>query len=71
MKFKNYLKAINQLAEDNPECLEFDVTYGEDDEGNLYGLVSYEPSIGYYEDGTYETELDNPNDEPFNAVCVN
>lgn len=50
MKFKDYLKAINELAEEYPESLEMEVIYSHDDEGNEYQKVINFPYLVEVED---------------------
>ena len=67
MKFKDYVKKLNKLMEDNPETADYLVVTSKDDEGNGYNLVHYAPTVGNYDESekefTVEVEL--------NAVCVN
>jgi hypothetical protein len=60
MKFKEYLKSLQDFADKNPNTLEMDVVYSKDDEGNGYHLVNEgEPSLGMFsENGDYYCEQD-------------
>jgi len=69
MKLKQYLAQLNQLANDYPKALEFDVVTSKDDEGNGYDLVHYSPCIGKFEDNGFDNEL--PNGTKPNSVCLN
>ena len=69
MKLKQYIKALESLAEKNPDALEYEVVYSKDDEGNGFGCVHYAPSIGVYEDGEFDPN--NLAGEQCNAVCLN
>ena len=69
MKFKFYLALLNKLAKDHPESLEYDVVYGQDDEGNSFGEVVYAPTIGEAT-GMDHKEFSNTTETP-NAVCLN
>jgi len=72
MTFKDYLEECNTLAKDRPECLDLDVAYAKDDEGNGYQLVHYTPSVGYLDDGEFETENVDEEDSPTpNVVLLN
>lgn len=66
MKFKDYLKNLNEFVEQFPEILEYDTIYSSDSEGNYFEQVRYSPSLGYYEDGNFNTESDEPN-----SICIN
>jgi len=73
MKLKNYMKLLNQLTVDHPECMEFDVITSKDDEGNGFNRVYYAPSIGHF-DGEYNFHANNPekeSPEKVNAICLN
>lgn len=67
MKLSRYIEQLNELVEENPEMLEFDVVYAGDNEGNAYDKVYYEPTVGYYED----REFHQGDDYDYNAVCIN
>ncbi len=75
MKLKEYIDILNEFVKENPETLEFDVIYAEDDEGNGFGSISYSPTKGVYQEGEFWSE-GNLEDEGFeesdiNAVCIN
>jgi hypothetical protein len=75
MTLKQYIEMLQKFAEENPETLEFEVIYAEDDEGNGYGRIAYSPSKGVFDDGEFFTE-NNFEDEDYqpsdiNAVCIN
>ena len=78
MKFKEYVKKLNDLLVSRPESGELDVVASSDGEGNGFNPVHYDPSIGYF-DGEYGGEFTGENSEDFdeetdgkpNAVCVN
>lgn len=48
MKFKELLKNLNELAEKNPECLEYEAITSIDSEGNGYNPVDCIPDIGHF-----------------------
>lgn len=66
MKFKEFVKNLNNTLKEHPETAEFDVVTSIDDEGNGFNIVHFEPSIGHYEDNEFQTEGNDPN-----AICVN
>lgn len=70
MKFKEYLKNLQELAEEHPEALEFDVVYGIDDEGNAFHDVVFTPTIGYYHGNEFDSN-DDVSKKEYNSVCVN
>ena len=72
MKFKDYVKKLNKLMEDNPETADYLVVTCEDDEGNGYHLVHYDPAVGYYDENEKEftAEYFTAEYKP-NSVCVN
>lgn len=72
MLFREYVKHINKMLEENPESGEYKVVYASDEEGNHYAELCYPPSIGFHEDGefvVYSKPWDS--DDEFNAVCIN
>lgn len=69
MKLKDYISELNKLVEANPDILELDVIYSVDDEGNEFDYVSYPPSLGMYEDGSFDS--DHYSGEEINAICIN
>ena len=71
MKFKEYLKELNKLAEDRPESLEFDVITAGDDEGNSYHSVYYSPVIGQLRDFTFYESKSDESESPSNVVLLN
>ena len=46
---REYLEKLNKLAEANSEVLEYPLIYSQDDEGNRYNKVLYNPCITYYD----------------------
>ncbi len=74
MKLKEYLEAMNKLTKENPECLDMEIVYARDDEGNGYQKVSYEPSKGFFNDNDFtpESQLEECEiTEKPNAICIN
>jgi hypothetical protein len=76
MTLKQYIENLNEFVEKNPEALEFEVIYSEDDEGNGYNRIAYAPSKGVLdEDGEFwsETNLSEGEFEfsDMNVVCIN
>lgn len=75
MTLKEFIKNLNKFVEENPETLEMLVITSEDDEGNRFNLIHFEPTKGIYEDRDFisaEQYEDYERDEcDTNAVCVN
>ena len=81
MKFKNYVKSLQEFLKNNPDTAEMEVVTSIDDEGNGYNAVQFEPSIAQFhsmEDpwlelvGFYEKEdKESPALEDCNAVIIN
>jgi len=73
MTLREYIKILNDFAEENPEKLDMQVITSSDDEGNGYNLIHYSPSKGYYDLGEFYGENDDDEYSPdeINAVCVN
>ena len=57
-KFKDYLKSLQEIAEEYPESLEFEVIYSHDDEGNEFQKVSTKPVICQIENPNYYRHLE-------------
>lgn len=75
MKLKNYIQHLEALLEKYPDA---DVIYAEDDEGNGYREIGFEPSPGFFKEGefTSEARFNEFFDEyekrlEVNVVCVN
>ena len=68
MKLRQFVQNLNVLLEECPESAEFEVITADDDEGNAFHPVNYEPSAGTFTDG--EFDADTPI-EDYNAICVN
>jgi hypothetical protein len=79
MTFAEYLKNLQELAEQRPEVLNFKVVFSTDDEGNSYDPIYYTPTVGYHFEDCFvsETQLNEmePEDreeyKDINAVCIN
>lgn len=78
MKLQQFLNTINQMVEDHPSLLDLDVVTSNDDEGNQFNIVYYEPSAGLYDSSEREfiseeqfEEWDLPKDTKPNAICIN
>jgi hypothetical protein len=71
MKFKAYVKNLNELLEQRPETAELDVITASDDEGNSYNQVYYSPSVGIHSDSEFDVENVEEEQDSINAVCVN
>lgn len=70
MKLKEYMQKLNELIKNNQEALEFTVITSIDDEGNDFKVVNFDPSIGFYESGEFDSD-EETSDDDFNAVCLN
>lgn len=66
MKLTEYIKGLEFALKQHGDL---DVIYAKDEEGNGFYPVSFEPSVGRYEDGEFQQE--EIESEEFNAVCVN
>lgn len=44
MTLKEYYKSLKKFISKNPKCLDMEVYYSSDDEGNSFHEVIYEPS---------------------------
>ena len=81
MKFKDYVKGLQEFLEKNPKTAEMEVVTSIDDEGNGYNAVQFGASIAQFysmEDpwlelvGFYEKEnKESPALEDCNAVIIN
>ena len=71
MKFKEYVETINDLANSQPECLEYDTVYSTDDEGNNFHLVFFKPSVGRYDGVEFMQEDEDGQPPDLNAICIN
>ena len=80
MKFKDYVKGLQEFLKEHPETAEMEVVTSIDDEGNGYNAVQFGPSIaqfhnmkdlwlevGFYEEGNKES----PDLKDCNAVIIN
>lgn len=56
MTVKDYLEKLQELVLKSPECLDWEIIYSSDDEGNEYQKVNYAPS---------KIEIDNIGDNRF------
>jgi len=69
MKLKEYVKAINELLEKNPQAGDFLVIYSSDDEGNNFQPVYFEPCL-MCAVNPEDRYLEITEGEP-NMVCIN
>jgi len=65
MKLKDFTANLTKLMKDRPETADYDVVTAKDDEGNGFSLVSYDPSVGTFEQGEFHEQNQS------NAVCIN
>ena len=76
MTFEKYLTQLVDLLEQHPELLHSTVVYAMDNEGNRFIPVSYDPSLGHYNDNEFistencNEDPDCENQEP-NSICIN
>ena len=75
MKLGEYIKTLNDLIEENPKCLDFNVITSKDAEGNGYSSIYYGPTIGIFEDEEFipksQVQEWDRNPEEVNSVCLN
>ena len=70
MTLKEYLNALNELLEENPQAGDFLVIYSSDEEGNSFQPVYITPSILSIKNlEDIYLEIDNDGDP--NVVCIN
>lgn len=67
MTITSYIKKLQKLADKHPKAK---VVYSTDDEGNSFSEVHFEPSVGAFSNGSFES---NEEDDSLkvNAVCIN
>ena len=70
MTLKEYLKALNELLEKNPQAGDFLVIHSSDDEGNSFQPVWFSPALMSVENPNQSYLEVNPYGEP-NVVCIN
>lgn len=57
MKFKDYVKALNDFLKENPWCGRFETYSATDPEGNGYYCVNYGPEVRMADDpGCYRVD---------------
>jgi hypothetical protein len=66
MKFKDYITKLNNLMENYPAAGELETCCASDDEGNSFGPVNFEPTVGRLDGNDFESDAETPN-----AVCIN
>jgi hypothetical protein len=64
MKLKDYIKKLQDLADQHPNAI---VVYASDSEGNSFHTVGYDPSVGHWDGESFENDEERKN----NAVCIN
>lgn len=67
MKLLEYFNQLKDFIELHPECLDMDVIYSTDDEGNSYQKVHYGPSVGILEDTDFSFRT---NDNTLTAILL-
>lgn len=70
MNITDYAKHINKLAEEFPDAK---VVYAQDEEGNSFHPVAYDPSAGKYKDREFtpRDSEDFGKKGKVNAICIN
>lgn len=74
MKLKEYLEELQNMINDNPEILEYDLIYSSDDEGNSFDMISFGPSIQKFngENTVHPDDIENYEEsELTNVICLN
>ena len=75
MKLREYLEELQEFVETFPECLDIEIVYSRDDEGNGYQRVYYGPTKGIFEDSDFisadQLEDYEREESEINAVCIN
>ncbi len=67
MTYKEFVDNQVKFLKENPGLAELDVITSQDDEGNGFTRVVFEPQAGnFYDDCEFDGDK-----QPFNAVCVN
>jgi len=70
MKLKEYLNALNELLEKNPQAGDFLVIHSSDDEGNSFQPVWFTPALMSV-DNPDQSYLEVNHDGEPNVVCIN
>ena len=75
MTLRQYFEEMKEFVETFPECLDMDVVYSRDDEGNGYQRVHYGPQKGIFENRDFISadQLEDYEREysEINSVCIN
>jgi len=83
MNFKEYVESCKYILKTFPETAGYLVVSSEDDEGNGFGEVFFNPTIGEYKDGEFRSLGDDEIDDSdfpdtfrgsefkANSVCIN
>lgn len=75
MILKEFLKNLNDLANENPKMLDYQVIISKDDEGNEYKKVQCKSSLGIYENNEFISEFEiedyERKESEINAICIN
>ena len=73
MKLRKFLNNIDNLVKEYPEILEYEVVYSEDEEGNGFNIIYYEPSIGVYNKQDKEFYLGEMelSQNDIKVICIN
>lgn len=69
MTLDEYIKRLKEIKKEHGGNLE--VIYSQDEEGNAFNKVVYEPAVGFYKDREW-IDVGNITDlHKINSVCVN
>lgn len=75
MTLRQYFEEMKEFVETFPECLDMEVIYSRDDEGNGYQKVYYGPQKGIFEDRDFipadQLEDYEREETEINSVCIN
>jgi len=71
MKLRKYIEFLNGLIKEDPDALDYEVVTSSDDEGNNFNKVYYKPSIGQFDEATWQFDNDKDAAKKPNAVCLN
>jgi hypothetical protein len=74
MTFRNYTNTLIEMLKRNPEIEHYEVIYSQDDEGNSFQKVNFEPIVVLAEnlENSYVKVASSINNiSEGNAVCIN
>lgn len=73
MKSRTITDLITDLEAIKEEHGDLNLVYSRDEEGNSFDYVYFSPSVGHFADRDFSTYefMDEGDDRPVNAVCIN